>query len=54
MFSFTRLFGAPFGDFLTKPLKDDGLSLPRKPTSAIALLLLVIVLFSSRRREGKK
>lgn len=53
-FIFTRPFGATFGDFLTKPLKDGGLSLPRGAASAIAFLLLVVVLFFSRRSERKK
>ena len=50
-FIFTRPFGATFGDFLTKPVKDGGLSLSRGYASAIALILLLVILFFSRRRE---
>lgn len=52
-FIFTRPFGATFGDFLTKPIKDGGLSLPRDAASAIAFILLAVVLFFSVRREKK-
>jgi uncharacterized membrane-anchored protein len=52
-FIFTRPFGATFGDFLTKPLKNGGLSLPRESASAIALILMVIVLFSSTPKKKK-
>ena len=50
-FIFTRPFGATFGDFLTKPVKDGGLSLSRGLSSAIAFILLVIILYFSRRSE---
>lgn len=52
-FIFTRPFGATFGDFLTKPIKDGGLSLPRGYASMLALLLLAVVLFFSVRNEKK-
>ena len=50
-FIFTRPFGATFGDFLTKPVKDGGLSLSRGYASIIALVLLAIVLFISTRKK---
>ena len=52
-FIFTRPFGATFGDFLTKPIKDGGLSLSRGYASAIAFILLAVVLFFSVRKEKK-
>ncbi|MGI8504169.1 MAG: COG4705 family protein [Hassallia sp.] len=52
-FIFTRPFGATFGDFLTKPVKSGGLSLPREYASAIAFILLAVVLFLDVRREKK-
>ncbi|NJN74356.1 MAG: hypothetical protein HC799_16965 [Limnothrix sp. RL_2_0] len=53
-FIFTRPFGATFGDFITKPLDTGGLALPRGTASAIAFILLTIVLFFSVRAESKK
>ena len=52
-FIFTRPFGATFGDFLTKPIEKGGLSLSRGLSSAIAFLLLVVVLYFSERNERK-
>jgi len=52
-FIFTRPFGATFGDVLTKPVKNGGLSLPRGYASAIAFILLAVVLFFSVRKEKK-
>jgi uncharacterized membrane-anchored protein len=52
-FIFTRPFGATFGDFLTKPVTNGGLSLSRGYASAIALILLAVVLFFSVRKEKK-
>lgn len=46
-FVFTRPFGATFGDFLTKPLADGGLDLPRGYSSLITLALLAVVLLVS-------
>ena len=46
-FVFTRPFGATFGDFLTKPLVDGGLNIPREFASLITLALLLIVLYVS-------
>lgn len=43
-FIFTRPFGATFGDFLTKPIADGGLDLPRGYASLITLVLLASVL----------
>ncbi|MBW4622328.1 MAG: hypothetical protein KME17_23610 [Cyanosarcina radialis HA8281-LM2] len=52
-FIFTRPFGATFGDFLTKPVNSGGLSLPRDLASAIAFILLVVVLvFSTRKKKN--
>jgi uncharacterized membrane-anchored protein len=52
-FIFTRPFGATFGDFLTKPIKNGGLSLSRGYATAIAFILLAVVLFFSVRKEKK-
>lgn len=46
-FIFTRPFGATFGDFLTKPITDGGLDLPRGYASLITLALLAVVLLVS-------
>lgn len=46
-FIFTRPFGATFGDFLTKPLEDGGLNLPRGEASLVTLCLLVCILYVS-------
>ncbi|TCR85255.1 hypothetical protein [Rhizobium sp. BK376] len=43
-FIFTRPFGATFGDFLTKPVKDGALNLPRGEASLINVGLLFTVL----------
>lgn len=48
-FIFTRPFGATFGDFLTKPVEQSGLELPRGWASLITLALLLAVLAVSRR-----
>jgi uncharacterized membrane-anchored protein len=53
-FVFTRPFGATFGDFLTKPIADGGLNLPREYASMITLGLLALVLFVSTRMSGRK
>lgn len=50
-FVFTRPFGATFGDFLTKPVTDGGLSLPREYASLATLALLLIILFVSSRLQ---
>ncbi len=50
-FIFTRPFGATFGDFLTKPIEQGGLSLPRGYASLITLGLLALVLFLSRPKK---
>lgn len=46
-FVFTRPFGATFGDLLTKPVADGGLSLPRGSASLITLAILLAILFLS-------
>jgi uncharacterized membrane-anchored protein len=51
-FIFTRPFGATFGDFLTKPLADGGLNLPRGLASLITLMLLLAILYVSTRRRN--
>jgi uncharacterized membrane-anchored protein len=43
-FIFTRPFGATFGDFLTKPVEQGGLSLPRGWASLVTLALLLLIL----------
>jgi uncharacterized membrane-anchored protein len=53
-FIFTRPFGATFGDFLTKPIAQGGLSLPRGYASLITLALLALVLFVSTRGRSAK
>lgn len=50
-FIFTRPFGATFGDFLTKPIEKGGLSLSRGYASAIAFLLLAIILYFSTQKK---
>jgi len=52
-FIFTRPFGATFGDFLTKPIEQGGLSLPRGYASLITLGLLALILFVSRTMEKR-
>lgn len=46
-FIFTRPFGATFGDFLTKPLANGGLSLPRGEASLITAVLLFAVMIGA-------
>jgi uncharacterized membrane-anchored protein len=53
-FIFTRPFGATFGDFLTKPLDDGGLNLPRELASALTLGLLLLTLFVSMRMASSR
>lgn len=50
-FVFTRPFGATFGDFLTKPVGDGGLSLPRGQASLVTLGLLLAILYLSLDRR---
>ena len=50
-FIFTRPFGATFGDFLTKPIAQGSLNLPRGYASLITLGLLALTLFVSRTNE---
>ena len=52
-FIFTRPFGATFGDFLTKPVSDGGLSIPREYASLITLTLLLSILCTSSRLTRK-
>jgi uncharacterized membrane-anchored protein len=52
-FIFTRPFGATFGDFLTKPIGDGGLNLPREYASLITLGLLGLVLYASSRYSDR-
>ncbi|MFT3731100.1 MAG: hypothetical protein QM780_06690 [Hyphomicrobium sp.] len=53
-FVFTRPFGATFGDFLTKPITDGGLNLPREYASMMTLGLLLAVLYVSIRWTEQK
>ncbi|MEC4805869.1 MAG: hypothetical protein SAJ12_21760 [Jaaginema sp. PMC 1079.18] len=46
-FIFTRPFGATFGDFLTKPIQNGGLNLPRGSASFITLVFMMAVLYFS-------
>jgi uncharacterized membrane-anchored protein len=48
-FIFTRPFGATFGDFLTKSIPKGGLDLGRLQASAVALILLAVVMFIASR-----
>ena len=50
-FIFTRPFGATFGDFLTKPLAKGGMEFGTLPASGITLLLLIIVLLITYRKQ---
>lgn len=52
-FIFTRPFGATFGDFLTKPIAQGGLNLPRADASLITLALLVGVLYVSTQASSR-
>ncbi|MBS0232022.1 MAG: hypothetical protein JSR99_00880 [Proteobacteria bacterium] len=52
-FIYTRPFGATFGDFLTKPVSDGGLNLPREYASIVTLGLLLAVLYASTRWTDK-
>lgn len=47
-FIFTRPFGATFGDFLTKPVADGGLNIPREYASLMTFALLGAVLYMSQ------
>ncbi|AHB88073.1 membrane protein with DUF347 repeats [Thermosynechococcus sp. NK55a] len=53
-FILTRPFGATFGDFLTKPLTQGGLSLSRSIASLVTLGLLGILLIVSTRYRRRK
>ena len=44
-FVFTRPFGATFGDFLTKPIAKGGLALGTLPSSLVAVLVLLLLLY---------
>ncbi len=46
-FIFTRPFGATFGDFLTKPIENGGLNLPRDAASFAAIVLFALILYFS-------
>ena len=54
-FIFTRPFGATFGDFLTKPLENGGLNMPRELASLATLALLGgMLVFSVRSHNRQK
>lgn len=50
-FIFTRPFGATFGDFLTNPYENGGLSFNRVEATLILVMLFSIVLWISHRRH---
>tara|TARA_R110000868_G_scaffold20381_3_gene86312 strand:+ start:3474 stop:4229 length:756 start_codon:yes stop_codon:yes gene_type:complete len=50
-FIFTRPFGATFGDFLTKPLKNGGLDLGTLPASIVSALLLTLLIYASSKKS---
>ncbi|HEX2842615.1 hypothetical protein [Hyphomicrobium sp.] len=52
-FVFTRPFGATFGDFLTKPVAQGGLNLPREMASLVTLTLLLSILYVSTRPHAE-
>jgi len=52
-FIFTRPFGATFGDFLTKPVDQGGLGLPRGEASLVTLVLLLGLLLVSTRAPAR-
>ena len=51
-FIFTRPFGATFGDLLTKPVSKGGLDLGTVPATLITAVLLITVLWVSRKRNS--
>jgi len=53
-FVFTRPFGATFGDFLTKPIAKGGLALGTLPSSLVAVLFLLLLLYFSKPSSNKK
>ncbi|MEH2425342.1 MAG: hypothetical protein V7K48_31905 [Nostoc sp.] len=53
LFWLAFIFTPPSEIYLTKPVKDGGLSLPKDYASAIAFILLAVVLFFSVRKEKK-
>jgi uncharacterized membrane-anchored protein len=50
-FIFTRPFGATFGDFLTKPIAKGGMEFGTLSASGITLLLLIVVLLITYRKQ---
>lgn len=53
-FIFTRPFGATFGDFLTKSVSQGGLELGRLQASAVALVLMAVLMFAASRLWGQR
>lgn len=52
-FIFTRPFGATFGDFLTKPISNGGLSLGTFQSSMVSIAIMTILIFISARQYKK-
>ncbi|GAB4126274.1 MAG: membrane protein [Rhodothalassiaceae bacterium] len=53
-FIFTRPFGATFGDFLTKPISDGALALPRETASLVTIGLMGLFLILSARSARRR
>ncbi|MFZ1470357.1 MAG: hypothetical protein WAT09_15475 [Paracoccaceae bacterium] len=53
-FVFTRPFGATFGDFLTKPMVKGGLDLGTLQASAVALVLMAIIVTLTHRQHTSR
>ncbi|HET7314336.1 hypothetical protein [Salinisphaera sp.] len=53
-FVFTRPFGATFGDFLTKPTASGGLHFSTLTASAVAVMLMVIIIAATGRGDARR
>jgi uncharacterized membrane-anchored protein len=53
-FIFTRPFGATFGDFLTKPVSNGGLSFSRGIAALVTAAIMFIIMYFSLRETNKK
>ncbi len=52
-FVFTRPFGATFGDFLTKPIAKGGLDLGTMVASAVAIVIMLVLILIAHMRLNK-